>query len=89
MSRPSSVLGVVVKLETEVRLGTKIKEEIQHHNSTTTVADMEKGGTQGHFPQKFLRIVEISGLWKFIYFYSGKNLINYENFFLNSYLAYL
>ena len=64
MSRPSSVLGVVVKLETEVRLGTKIKEEIQHHNSTTTVADMEKGGTQGHFPQKFLRIVEISGLWK-------------------------
>ena len=27
-SRPSSVLGLVVKFETELRLGTKIKQEI-------------------------------------------------------------
>ena len=38
----------------------------------------------------FLRIVEISGLWKIDYSYFGIKLMNCENFFLNiKYLAYL
>ena len=38
----------------------------------------------------FLRIVEISGLWKIDYSYFGIKLMNCENFFLDiKYFAYL
>ena len=50
----------------------------------------KKTWTRGHCPRKFLRIVEISGLWKIDYSYFGIKLMNCENFFLNiKYLAYL
>ena len=50
----------------------------------------KKAQTCGHCPWKFLRIVEISGLWKIDNSYFGIKLMNYENFFLTiEYLAYL
>ena len=50
----------------------------------------KKARTRGHCPRKFLRIVDISGLWKIDYSYFGIKIINCENFFLNiKYLAYL
>ena len=50
----------------------------------------KKARTRGHCPQKFLKIVEISGLWKIDYSYFGIKLMNYEYFFLDiKYSAYL
>ena len=46
---------------------------------------MEKGADT----RTFLRIVEISGLWKIDYSYFGIKLMDCENFFINiEYLAY-
>ena len=50
----------------------------------------KKAWTRGHCPRKFLRIVEISGLWKIDYSYFGIKLMNCEQIFFNiKYLAYL
>ena len=50
----------------------------------------KKARTRQHCPQKFLRIVEISGLWKIDYSYFGIKIMNCKNFFLNiKYLVYL
>ena len=41
----------------------------------------KKAWTRGHYLRKFLRIVEISGLWKIDYSYFLIKLMNCENFF--------
>ena len=57
--------------------------------STSANQTWKKAWTCGHCPRKFLRIVEISGLWKIDYSYFGIKLMNCENFFLDiKYLAY-
>ena len=48
------------------------------------------GWMREHCPRKYLKIVEISGLWKIDYSYFGIRLMNCQNFFLTiRYLAYL
>ena len=50
----------------------------------------KKVWTRGHCPRKFLRNVEISGLWKIDYSYFGIKSMNCENFLLTiKYLVYL
>ena len=50
----------------------------------------KKAWTRGHCPRKFLRIAEISWLWKIFSSYFEIKLMNCESFFLNmKYLAYL
>ena len=56
----------------------------------TSIQTWKQARTHGHCLQKFLRIKEISGLWKIDYSYFGMKLMNCENFFFTiKYLAYV
>ena len=43
----------------------------------------KKARTRGHCPRKFLRIVEIFGLWKIIHLYFRRNPKNCGNIWFN------